>query len=123
GYDESGSHSGGNLNYVVGDFSGPGTIAHNYFVFNLPVLSSQFVDAELLINSYTNVSPTGVETYQLYDVTNSITVLTNIYADLGSGVVYGGRNVYVSESGMIASIPLNGSFVSAAQANSGGSIA
>ena len=129
-YDESGSHSAGNLNYVVGDFSGPGTIAHNYFVFNLPVLSSQFVDAELLINSYTNVSPTGVETYQLYDVTNSITVLTNnasgatnIYADLGSGVVYGGRNVYVSESGMIASIPLNGSFVSAAQANSGGSIA
>jgi hypothetical protein len=38
-------------------------------------------------------------------------------------VAYGGRNVYVSESGLIASIPLNGRFVAAAQANSGGRIA
>ena len=129
-YDSTGNHTASNPNYVVGDYIGPGTITHNYFVFNLPGLSSQLVDAELLLNSYTGLSPTGFETYQLYDVTNSIIVLTNnasgatnIYADLGSGVVYGGRNVYVSESGFIASIPLNGRFVAAAQANSGGRIA
>ena len=127
-YNNLGTHTAGNMNYFVGD---DGTdLYRNFFVFNLPVLSSQLADAELLLNSYTNVSPSGFETYQLYDVTNSITVLTNtasgatsVYADLGSGVVYGGRNVYVSESGFIASIPLNGSFVGAAQANSGGSIA
>ncbi len=127
-YDNSGNHSADNQNYIVGDLGG--TIYRDFFVFNLPGLSGQLVDAELLLNSYTNVSPTGVETYQLYDVTNSITELTNdasgatgIYADLGSGVVYGGRNVYVSESGFIASLPLNGSFLAAAQTNSGGRIA
>ena len=127
-YNNLGNHSASQPNYFVGD---DGTdLYRNFFVFNLPALSSQFVDAELLLNSYTGLSPTGFETYQLYDVTNSITVLTNsasgatsIYADLGSGVIYGGRNVYVSESGLIASIPLNGSFVAAAQTNSGGRIA
>ena len=127
-YNNLGNHSASQPNYFVGD---DGTdLYRNFFVFNLPALSSQFADAELLLNSYTGLSPTGFETYQLYDVTNSITVLTNnasgatsIYADLGSGVAYGGRNVYVSESGLIASIPLNGRFVAAAQANSGGRIA
>jgi len=129
-YDESGNHTANNLNYTVGYDSDLADLYRDFFVFNLPALSSQLVDAELLVNSYTNVSPSGVDTYQLYDVTTSITVLTNnasgatnIYADLGSGVVYGGRNVYVSESGMIASIPLNGSFLGAALANSGGRIA
>jgi autotransporter-associated beta strand protein len=127
-YNNLGNHTANNQNYFVGD-NGV-NFYRNFFVFNLPVLSSQFVAAELLVNSYTNVSPAGFETYQLYDVTNSITVLTNnasgatnVYADLGSGAVYGGRNVYVSESGFIASIPLNGSFLGAALANSSGRIA
>ena len=128
-YNNLGNHTASNPNYYVGDDGV--NLNRDFFVFNLPVLSSsQLVDAELLVNSYTNLSPSGVETYQLYDVTNSITVLTNnasvatnVYADLGSGAVYGGRNVYVSESGLISSIPLNGSFVAAALANSGGRIA
>lgn len=127
-YNNLGNHTASNPNYFVGDDSV--NLYHNFFVFNLPALSSQFVDAELLVNSYNNVSPSGVETYQLYDVTTSITVLTNsasvatnVYTDLGSGAVYGGRNVYVSESGLISSIPLNGSFVAATLANSGGRIA
>jgi autotransporter-associated beta strand protein len=130
-YNSSGNHTAGNPNYLVGEDTPNDTnIYHNFFVFNLPGLSGQLVDAQLLVNSYTDASPSGFETYQLYDVTNSITVLTNnasgatgIYADLGSGVIYGGRNVYVSESGLTASIPLNESFLSAAQANSGGRIA
>ena len=127
-YNNLGNHTASNPNYFVGD-NGV-NFYRNFFVFNLPALSSQFVDAELLVNSYNNVSPSGVETYQLYDVTTSITVLTNsasgatnVYTDLGSGAVYGGRNVYVSESGFIASIPLNGSFLGAALANSSGRIA
>ena len=127
-YNNLGNHIASNPDYLVGDDSV--NLYRNFFVFNLPVLSGQLAAAELLVNSYTDVSPTGFETYQLYDVTNSITVLTNnasvatnVYADLGSGVVYGGRNIYVSESGLISSIPLYGSFLGAALANSGGRIA
>jgi autotransporter-associated beta strand protein len=127
-YDNTGYHYGGNHNYFVGDHSG--YLYRNFFVFNLPALSSQLAEAELLVNSYNNFSPSGVETYQLHDVTNSITVLTNdasgatsTYADLGSGTVYGGRKVYVTESGTILGIPLNGSFLAVALTNSSGRIA
>jgi hypothetical protein len=127
-YDSTGYHDAANANYGVG-VSG-GSFYRNFFAFNLPAISSQLADAELVLNSYSNASPYGVETYQLYDVTNSITVLTNsasgatnIYEDLGSGAVYGGRGVYVSESGLISGIPLNGNFLAAALANSSGPIA
>ena len=127
-YDSTGLHDAANVNYVAGVQSGE--FWHNYFTFNLPAITSQLADAQLLLNSYDNVSPYGVETYQLNDVTNSISVLTNnasgatnIYADLGNGTVYGGRSVYVSESGLISSIPLNGNFLAATLANSGGAIA
>lgn len=127
-YSSSGSHTASNPNYLVGDSAS--IFYRDFFVFNLPALSSQLAEAELLANSYNNVSPAGVETYQLYDVTNVIAGLTNtqssavnIYADLGSGTVYGGRDVYVSESGQTAGIPLNGNFLTAALANSGGRIA
>ena len=56
-------------------------------------------------------------------LTANETTATSIYNDLANGNVYGGRNVYVSESGQIASIPLNGNFLAAALADSGGPIA
>ena len=127
-YSNLGSHNAANPNYLAGNYSG--NQYRDFFVFNLPALSSQLVDAELLVNDYNVVSPAGTENYQLYDVASSITVLTNtqttatnVYADLGSGVGYGGRNIYGSENGMFSSLPLNGSFVAAALANSGGRIA
>jgi autotransporter-associated beta strand protein len=127
-FNASGQHTPSNVNYIVG-YNGSGYF-HNFFVFNLPALSSQLVDAQLLLNSYTDTSPNSFENYQLYDVTNTIAALTasqttatNIYNDLANGNVYGGRNVYVSEGGQIASIPLNGNFLAAALADSGGSIA
>lgn len=127
-YESTGYHDAANANYGVG--VNDGSFYHDFFVFNLPAISNQLADAELVLNSYSNSSPYGVETYQLNDVTNSITVLTNnasgatnIYADLGNGTVYGGRSVYVSESGLISSIPLNGNFLAATLADSGGPIA
>jgi autotransporter-associated beta strand protein len=127
-YSSAGVHTAGNYDYFVGDNGA--ALYRNYFVFNLPAISSQLVDAELLVNSYVSSSSNSFETYQLYDVTNAISALTNgqssatgIYADLGSGTVYGGRDVYMSESDYIAGIPLNHSFITAAQANSGGRIA
>ena len=88
------------------------------------------MDAQLLVNAAGIASPTGVENYMLYDVTNSITVLTNnqttatnVYNDPGSGVTYGGREVYASESNLMVTLPLDGSFTAAANADSGGRIA
>jgi fibronectin-binding autotransporter adhesin len=127
-YDSFGNQPAGMWNYTVGNASSNTT--RDYFVFNMPVLSGQLVNAQLLLNSYTNVSPSGFETYQLYDVTTPIVTLTNgasgatnIYADLGGGALYGGRDVYVSESGLKISLPLNSVFLAAAQANSGSRIA
>jgi hypothetical protein len=127
-YESTGSHVAGNLDYLVGN--NVGTLLNDYFVFNLPALSSQLVDAQLSVNDYNVASPSGIENFQLYDVTNSISALTNnqsnatnIYADLGSGVYYGGRNIFGSENYLYSSIPLNGDFVSAALTNSGGQIA
>jgi autotransporter-associated beta strand protein len=127
-YDSKGSHSADNKNYIVGSDSG--ILYNDYFTFNLPALSSQLVDAQLLVNEYNVLSPSGIENFLLFDVTNSISVLTNnqttatnIYADLGSGKQYGGRNIFISEAGIFSSIPLNGSFVAAALTNSGGQIA
>jgi autotransporter-associated beta strand protein len=132
-YDAVGSHDANNPNYFAGidefDF-GDTNILRNFFVFNLPAFGGQLVNAQLLASAFTAVSPSNVVTYTLYDVTNSITALTNsqstatnIFADLGSGNVYGGRDVFVSESNLKLGIPLDNSFMGAAQANSGGQIA
>lgn len=127
-YDITGFHSAGNSNYIVG--AGNGTFYRDFFVYDLPVISGSLVNAQLLVNSYTDSSPSGRNTYQLYDVTTPLTALTNgasgatnTYADLGSGILYGGRDVYVSESNLPVAIPLDTAFVSAAHANSGGPIA
>jgi fibronectin-binding autotransporter adhesin len=127
-YDNTGYHQASNPNYSAGENSG--RLFRNFFVFGLPVLSNQLVNAQLLLNSYDNISPSGSENYQLYDVTTPLITLTNsasgamnTYADLGSGAFYGGRDIYVSESGLKTSVPLNNTFLAAAQANSPGNIA
>jgi len=132
-YDSTGMHTAVNLNYIAGiDTNSSRSAFRNYFVFNLPVLflSGQLVNAELWVNSYSNASPSGLNTYQLHDVTTPIATLTNnasgatnTYADLGTGALYGGRDVYVSEAGLRLGIPLNQTFLGAAQTNSGGQIA
>ena len=70
--------------------------------------------------------------YQLHDVTTPIGTLTStvsgatgIFADLANGDLYGGRELYTSESWLTvsSSIPLNGAFTAATFANNGGQIA
>ncbi len=126
-YDRSGNHTAGNLNYIAG-YNGGDTF-RTYFVFDLPNISGQLVDAQLLLNTYQMDSTNGDVTFQLYDVTNAITQLTNnqtgatgIYADLGSGMIYGDRDIYTNEAYETATIPLDPGFVAAAQAASGGPI-
>ena len=80
---------------------------NDYFRLILPALSSHLEDAQLSVNEYRVGSPSGIENFLLFEVTDAITALTNtqatvtnIYADLGSGNQYGGYSVFSSESGM-----------------------
>lgn len=127
-YDDTGFHGAANRNYLAGLIGA--TYYRDFFVYNLPIISGPLVNAQLLVNCYSNISPSGLNTYQLHDVSNPIVTLTNsasgatgTYADLGSGSLYGGRDIYVSESYLPAAIPLNTAFVSAVDAQSGGQIA
>jgi autotransporter-associated beta strand protein len=127
-YDNTGYHNASNPNYFTGDYLG--SFYRNFFTFGLPAFSSRPVNAQLLLNAYTNMTPDRVETYRLYDVTTPLVTLTNdatgatgTYADLGSGAVYGGRDIYLAESGQKISIPLNSTFLVAARAASPGTLA
>jgi len=127
-YDSEGFHNAGNANYAAG-YSDADTF-RDYFMFNLTNLPGQLVNAQLLLNAYQVSSTNGPLTFQLYDVTNAITQLTNtqssatgIFADLGSGMIYGGRDIYTNESFNTAAIPLDDGFLTAEQAATGGPIA
>jgi hypothetical protein len=127
-YDNTGSHSANNSNYFAGTSSG--TTYHDFFVYNLPVISGPLVSAQFLVNCYTVFDPAGSNPYQLFDVTTPISILTNTasgavgtFNDLGSGVSYGGRDIFVSEANLPAGIPLDSEFVSAVYAHSGSQIA
>ncbi|VGO20189.1 beta strand repeat-containing protein [Pontiella sulfatireligans] len=127
-YDTNGYHNVLNPNYIVGEASS--LRYHNFFVFDLPVLSGELLDAQVLANSFAINSPTNFLSYALHDVTTPIATLTNdatgatgIFADLADGSLYGGRDVYVTEAPTRLSIPLNNGFRGSALANSGGQIA
>jgi hypothetical protein len=129
-YDNTGYHDPADMSYGVGEnISGSG-LYRDFFVFSIPAFQGVVTSAQLLINSYTNASPTGVETYELHDVTSSIAALvsggsglTAIYNDLADGALYGTRNVQVSDTGTVVTIPLGTAFVNAVVAASGGQIA
>ncbi len=127
-YDQTGHHTLANKNYFAGNNAG--VQLRDFFMYNLPVISGPLVDAQLLVNTYAMTSPTNSDTFQLHDVTTPIVTLTNgatgatgTYADLGDGVLYGGRDIFVSEQGLVAAIPLNTAFITAVNAQSGGQIA
>lgn len=128
-YDDTGGHTPGNQNYYVGRQAG-GTVYHNWFVFNVPSFTGTIVQAELLINCYSNTSPDAEETLVLRHVSTPIanlvaggSGLTGIYADLADGPVYGVRHLLKVEAGQRAIIPLNLTFINDATAAAGGQIA
>ncbi len=125
-YDHLGSHNAANSNYFVGETGGK--IYRNFFVFNLPAMSAPPAGAEVLAIPGRIFSPTNWVDYHLHEVTTPISTLTNnatgatgVFADLGDGLIYGGRPLYVSESNFTTrvSIPLNSSFAGAAFAHAG----
>lgn len=74
-YDSTGYHDPGNDNYVVGEEVLTSELWRNFFVFNVPALTGPVLEAKLRVNSYTNTSPEGAETYELRAVSTPIATL------------------------------------------------
>jgi len=78
-YDETGFHNPGNTNYVAGQIVLPGRLGlfHNFFVFDLSgvsgVISSASLEAFNPLVGY--ASPSGTETYTLFDVSTPAATL------------------------------------------------
>jgi len=102
-YSNQGSYSPGSTGYVVGRLSA--TEYRNFFVFDLTAVTGPVTAATLHLYLPGPTSPGGqggylssglYETYELYDVSREIDVLTNggsnkvaTWADLGSGIRLG----------------------------------
>jgi hypothetical protein len=132
-YDDSGSHTPSNLNYVVGDDEDESYILHrNFFVFDLSGVTQPIVSAQLsLYNPYIDEFNTGydstdaTETYAVYDVSTGIASLTDgtagvgAYTDLGSGTSYGSYVASAADNGTFVTFSLNAAGLSALNSATG----
>jgi hypothetical protein len=136
-YNLQGSHSDGNLNYIVGDPRGPDGSCpsctddfRNFFVFDLSSVTQPIASAKLAL-SLPGPSPPGFssgdgnENYELHDVVTPTATLLNgtggvaAHTDLGSGVVYGSRTMTAADNGTVVEITLNAAAITALDAATG----
>ena len=129
-WDNTGSHTAGNLNYVVGQ--SPPTVYRDFFVFNLGSVTPTILSARLNVTNPSDgySSPLSSDTFGLFDVSTSIASLEatgrgqrGIYNDLGSGNSYGSLTVNSADNGETVSTPLNATGVTALNAGRGGQFA
>ncbi|MCE5269271.1 MAG: hypothetical protein LLG00_15445 [Planctomycetaceae bacterium] len=117
---DSGYCSSTSANYMAGRLTSDCTAEYrNFFVFDLTSLAGTISGATLRLNTL-GVQGSG-ETYSLYDATTPVMTLTaggsgqsEIFADLGTGTVYGSCSIQASEHDSYVEIPLSVEFVSAA---------
>jgi hypothetical protein len=139
-YDQTGEHSSGNQNYIVGtcgqvpapSCNGIGDTHRNWATFNIPVgltISSatlRMFNPGAVATELGYVSPNPTELYTLYDVSTSIATLESdnsgqvgIYNDLGSGTSYGQRTVSAADNNSLVSMSLNAAGLAAIQGRAG----
>jgi len=120
-----GTHDPDNLNYLAG--LPYDSFFRNFFVFDLSGVTDDIIGATLKLyvpdseDGVRNNAPYPSLTYNLFDVTTSISSLTaggtggllSTWADLGSGTQYGSRNVTDSDEGSYLDIALNGNALTA----------
>jgi hypothetical protein len=125
-YEANGNHTATLQNYVTGLTFGE---HRSFFVFDLTGVSSPITSATLnLWNPNTNPhpcclgyrSPSATETFNLFDVSSPIgtltgggTGLTDVFADLGTGSLFGSYVGSASDNGKVVSIVLNAAGLSA----------
>jgi hypothetical protein len=130
-YNESVFHDPNNTNYGVGDGRSSFCRAscfddfRNFFVFDLSGVTQPIGSAKLALSLRAYGSDHDSETYELHDVTTSIATLRNgtggvtPHSDLGSGSVYGGREITPADAFTEVEIMLNSSAIAALNSNHG----
>lgn len=135
-YQANGSHMATNENYITGQFL---TENRSFFVFDLTGVSDPISAATLnLFNPNTNPHPCcqgyrsadATETFNLFDVTTGVDALTaggvgrtDIFADLGTGTLFGTYVASAADNGRTISVTLNSAGVAALNAARGSVIA
>lgn len=125
-----GGNNAGSSNYLVGSFppiEGFSPMGHhNYFAFDLAPLLGLTINSARLelynqVNGFGSVNPS--EIFVLHDVSTPVADLIapqsgrlDIYADLGTGSVYGSKVVSAADNGTILMIDLNATAIDAMSA-------
>ena len=122
-YDSTGQHIADISNYVAGYCPGVESGCalpddrefRSFFAFSIPAgiaATSATLRLELHASGY--LSPDAAETYLLYDVSTATDTLlaggdglTAIFDDLGSGILFGSKNIGASDQGTFVEIALN----------------
>lgn len=128
-YDDAGSHSPTNGNYIAGLCSDcGGRIFRNFFVFEVPA-AIVAASAVLSLDTATYDSLNASETYTLFDVSTAVSDLIGgtggmaAYDDLGTGAMFGSRVYSGVDALQTRAIPLNAAALAAIAAASGGTFA
>jgi hypothetical protein len=122
-YNNKGEHDPLNDNYTVGqwtDFS-PSSEWHNWFVFDLSLITDPIVGATLRVfNPETGYfSPDAFETWTLFDVSTPISTLMDgtgglsAFGDLAIGTIYGSVDVSNTDVNVFIEVTLNSDAISA----------
>ena len=135
-WDQTGLHNSTNPNYLIcfpgGHFCPDFLGFHDFFVFGLNSVTGTITSAFLSIGNpvggFDSTDPTDL--LSMYDVSTPISTLTasgtgqtGIYADLGSGILYGSQVVSSVDNGTQVLITLNSAAISALNLARGGSFA
>ncbi len=129
-YDDTGFHSPGNLNYIVGDQpESSGLTFRDFFVFDVTAVAGSISSAKLrLFNPASGPgfgSDTGTETYKVFDVSTPLASLLagtgglGAYGDLGSGTLFGSYLASAADNGAFVEVVLNAAAIAALNAATG----
>lgn len=123
-YRHNGNHGAASPNYAA--FANATTNYRNFFVFDLSSVTQTILSATLKLENPQLTANGVASTYTLYDVTTDVATLTTgqtgataIYADLGTGTIYGSVALGSSIAAGMVEIPLNSNALAAMNATSG----
>lgn len=139
-FDSTGRHNGAITNYIAGfnSFLGTPQTYRNFFVIDLTTVTEPVLGARLILRNPLAdesepgapagfASPQGQETFTLFDVSTPVPVLqtsqvgqTGVFADLGSGVIFGTVDVDATVNGTDVAIVFTEEGVAALNAARGG---
>jgi hypothetical protein len=128
-WDETGSHNGGNSNYIAGicgssdSCFGNDMELRNFFVFDLENVTGTILAANLSIGNDSSlgyISPNPSSFFDVFavltpidELTASDTGRTDIFGDLADGVLYASKSVSAADNGTQVIINLNNDAIAA----------